>query len=514
MKAPVRAAAAVAAMIAVSLVAACSSGAEESEPEAIRIGVTADRVPGTFSVAVPNIIAIDNVAVYDYLFRVNDYLELVPRLATGYELSEDRTVITVSLREGVVFSDGTEFNASTYIEYVEGLVALGDEWSDSITWNQFEPEISLIGDYTVEYRLNQPTLANRLLYGGPDFPSFLSILSMPITSPAALVDIEASAIDPIESGPYLLESVTPDVSVELTKNETYWDADSYPFEKVTLQVYADEVAALNALKAGEVDAASLSAPYLPAAEESGLDAFESQGTWTGLYIGDSTGTVVPALGDKRVRQAIALAFDRETINETLVGGYGKVTSQPFDPRSPDYTDGSDERYGYDPDKARELLADAGYENGFDLTIPTTPFLGIDRWEPIVQQSLGDIGIRVTFDQYADTNAYFTAVLAPNYPVLLYTVNPFDTVAIFVIDDAILNSFKSDHPRIDELWFEVLGSGGIEESNEAQRELGEYVVDEALIAVFAYEPSFWVAAPGYEVHAQNQYAMIDEFTRAE
>jgi peptide/nickel transport system substrate-binding protein len=498
------------AVASASLLAGCASGGGEEgeDTRSIRIGVSPEQFVGTYSLAVPNGFALDGRSVYDYLFGEFEGTTPEPGLGTGYELSDDRRTLTITLREGVVFPDGQEFNADTYVEYVNGLVDLGEAWGNAATWDTFKPTLSVVDEYTVEYRTEVPIPADPSIY-----PGFLAIaFGIPLTSVAALEDPEVSSGDPIESGPYSVESVVADSSVVLTKNEDFRDAEKYTFDEVELIVFADEIAALNALKAGEIDAARLGIPYLKEAEDSGLTSSKGTelGRWTGLYIGDSDGTVVPALGDKRVREAIELAFDREAINDAMNLGLGDVTSQPFDPARPEYVEGSDDRYGYDPERARELLAEAGYPDGFDLTIPTTPFLGINLWEPIVLQSLSDIGINVTYENYADTNEYFTAVLAPNYPVLLYSEHPISVRDVFVLDGAILNSFKADHPKIDELWEIIVNGDGGDEEQEAAREMGEYVIDEALITVIASTPYYWVSGSGFTVVHKNGYPSLNDF----
>ena len=140
-----------------------------------------------------------------------------------------------------------------------------------------------------------------------------------------------------------------------------------------MSVYLDPTSMLNALQAGEVDAANLANnEALEQVESAGYTISSWEQSWYGLFLFDRAGTMNPALEDVSVRQAINYAFDAEGMLQAAGSGYGTQTGQIFPERSVGFDSALDSRYDFDPEKARELLAEAGYEDGLTLEMPTRP----------------------------------------------------------------------------------------------------------------------------------------------
>src|SRR5690606_4380646 len=128
---------------------------------------------------------------------------------------------------------------------------------------------------------------------------------------------------------------------------------------------------MNAMKSGEVDTGIIEPKQIPEAENSGLNVTTFQVNWYGLSIFDRDGAMVPALADPRVGQAINYAIDEEAILGAVELGYGERTDQTFNTQSEAYSADYDDRYPFDPAQARELLKDAGYEDGFGVPMPSS-----------------------------------------------------------------------------------------------------------------------------------------------
>lgn len=486
-------------------VAACGSPNVSDRPDSIRIGVSPDQLAADYDVTTRPLYSLDSKAVFDSLFQASadSTFSYEPNAATGYELSDDWKTLTITLRDDVVFTDGEALTAEGLATYLETM-STDDTWWFKAAWDDQAPTVTATDEFTLELTSEKPM---SLSVNG--FATGVLVV-LPLASPAALADRETPELEPVGSGPYVVDSVTPGVSARLVKNADYWNADAYPFEEVELTVFEDDVAALNALKAGQIDATRLSIPLADEAENDGFRLDEGAGRITVMYVADREGTVVPAVADKRVRQAMALAFDRAAINESLNLGYGDVTSQPFQPGRPEFVPDGDARYGYDPESARELLAEAGYADGFDLVIPSTPFLGISVWQPVVQQYLGDIGIRVTFDEFADTGAYFTEARSQKYAVLMYSEVREQIVPIFLPKGSIFDVFGIDDPAFEDRW-SVMQTGPTEDADAAAAELGEYVLDQAYLVPFAAAHYVWASAEGYSVQvglSGNNVRVID------
>jgi peptide/nickel transport system substrate-binding protein len=411
-----------------------------------------------------------------------------PNIATEYEVTDDGRTVTYILRDDVTYVDGTRLTAQTVADYFSALAS--DEESSAYAWlTQWELEFSALDEVTLQVS------GNRALdrVGGPLF----GISDYPLANPVALDDHERLASEPAGTGPYLVDETVPEVSVSFVRNPGYWNAEAFPFDTVEIVAFSDDVAALNALKSGQIDAVQLNNTLAGQARSEGFSLHVGTGRFTALFIADRGGSIQPALADKRVRQAISYAIDREAINRELNLGYGTVSSQGFDPNTPEYVEGGDDSYDYDPEKARRLMAEAGYADGFDLAIPSTTFLGINAWEPVVQQYLGDIGIRVTFDQFADVGAYFGAATGGTYPVIMYSEQPSQALGVFLLPDAVFAMPGYEDPTVDELWT-TIQEGSIEEADAAQSAIGEYAHDEAWLTIISRSQYLWFTDPGITV----------------
>jgi peptide/nickel transport system substrate-binding protein len=477
--------------VAGGVITGCAAPSPDVGVTSITIGVTPSNLGAEYDPAIAGVYSVDGSGVFESLYTYDPKtIELVPVLGTSYELSDDRRTLTVELRHDVEFVGGTPMTAEAVAESLSLMAALEDSQLFGIS-TDYGATYSAAGEYTV-----QITSTKAMDVPGGFFEIILG--GIPIVDPASFADREAAAASPRGTGAYLIDEVVPEVSVSLVRNPDYWDPDRYPFDEVTILAFDDDVARLNALTSGQIDAGSLGLNFAQEAEDAGFTASTSEwGRFTALWIADRAGTIVPALADIRVREAISLAFDREAINETLNQGYGVVTSQPAIPSTAEYVEGGDDRYGYDPERARELLAEAGYADGFDIVMPSTTFLGIADWQPVVQQSLADIGIRVTFESYADVGAWFDAAMSGRYPVIMYREGPSDVGRVFINPDALFNHPRFDDPVVAEAWDTVF-NGTSEDAERARHDIGARSLDQAWLVVFANSKVLWFSREGVTV----------------
>ncbi len=243
--------------------------------------------------------------------------------------------------------------------------------------------VSAVDADTVDITLSAPD---------PAMEYYLSQALGLMGSPASL---GTDAMDrlPVGTGPYTMvadKSVVGSQYVFVAR-DGYWNPDLQKWDKIDLKLLPDVTARVNALVTGEVDATILDGTTYQQAECAGKSLLEYATDWQGLLLFDRDGTLNPALKDVRVRQAINYAFDRENLLAQLGGGKGKVTSQVFGPDSTAYVPELDTYYTYDPGKAKQLLADAGYANGLTIEMPmATP--GTETIMTFVAQQLADVGI--------------------------------------------------------------------------------------------------------------------------
>jgi peptide/nickel transport system substrate-binding protein len=411
-------------------------------------------------------------AVFDTLLLATPEGEIEPWLATEWSYNEDNTVLTLTIRDDVTFSDGSALTAPVV---VENLQRFKDGTSPDAGYFSGVSSFEAPDNSTVVVTLSAPD------------PAFLDYLTRDpgLVASGESLDDDDLATHPIGSGPYILDTAATvtGTSYVYTKNPDYWNPDVQHYDTLVINVLQDPTAALNAIKAGEANGVKL-------ATNDNLDQVEGAG-WTvnaneldfqGLLLFDRAGTMAPALGDVRVRQALNYAFDREAMLETLQKGYGTVTTQVFPARSEAYDPELDDYYAYDPDKAKELLAEAGYEDGFTLAMPSSALLGANTFT-LIEQQLNDIGVSV---EYTDPGNNFIAdMLAPKFPATFMALeqNPdWQLIQFMISPTAVFNPFDYADPQVDE-YISQIQNGDEATQAEVARELNRYIVEQAWFAPF-------------------------------
>jgi peptide/nickel transport system substrate-binding protein len=412
-------------------------------------------------------------AVYDTLLVGQSDGSIEPYLASAYEYDETNTVLTLTIRDGVTFIDGTELTADVVAQNLERFKNGGGAYASDLA---NVATIEATDASTVVLTLSAPD---------PALTAYLSREAGLMASPA-MFDAEDAATNPIGSGPYILnldESVTGTTLV-FDKNPDYWNPEVQHYETITMSIITDPTAMVNAIQAGEVDTAVLADNNnLDQVTGAGFEIQSSELNFQGLLLLDRGGEMDPALGDVRVRQAINFALDREGLLEAIQLGNGTVTTQVFRVTSAAYDPALDEFYTYDPEKAKELLAEAGYADGLDLTMASTVVLGAAQF-PLVQQQLADVGINVT---WVDTPAenYIADITAPKYgavPMQLEENSDWQIIQFMISRTAPFNPFKFGDATTDALISEIQ-LGDVATQEEKAAELNAYIVEQGWFAPY-------------------------------
>lgn len=409
-------------------------------------------------------------AVYDGLLRVEtDGKTFVPWLATDWSYNDDNTVLTMTLRDDVTFSDGTPFDAEAAAANLKRFPEGGS------------PDASNLANVADAVAVDATTLEITLSAPDPAFLSYLARNAGLIQSPASF-EAADEATNPVGSGPYLLDAdrtVTESVYT-FVANPDYWAPETVLYDEVVLKPIADPTAMVNALKAGELNGANLlSADTFAEVEASGFTLNELLLDWAGLTLVDKDGAMGTPLADVRVRQALNMAFDREAIVQAYTADTGIVTTQVFQSESAGYDPALDDAYPYDPERARELLAEAGYPDGFELEMPSAAALGENLFA-IIADSLAEIGITVSYTEVA-VSEYFDEILAPNYPayfmILERSANDWQFIQFLLGRDAVWNPSHYGDDTTDGLIddIQVAPEG---ERDALVAELGAHVHEEA------------------------------------
>ncbi|MBR7552764.1 ABC transporter substrate-binding protein [Allobacillus sp. GCM10007491] len=333
-----------------------------------------------------------------------DSFEVKAGLAHDWEVSDDGLTYTFMLEEGVTFHDGTDFNAEAVKTNFERWADPDHEFAftdDGYVYSMYGTmfggfkgdeghvikEINVVNDHEIEFVLNQP------------LGFFLQNMAMSyfaITSPAALEEHGASINEnPVGTGPFKFVSWSKDDSIILEKFEDYRKEGLPKLDEVIFQVIPDNAARLIALRSGEIDIMDGLNPD----DAAGIEQEESLVLHTRAannfgYLGLNTQKA--PLDDPLVRQAINHAIDRSAIAEALYAGYAQPAVNPVPPGYLGYNDEL-ELYEYNLDKSKELLAEAGHEDGLEIELWTMPVARPYMPDPetvseIIQNDLGEIGI--------------------------------------------------------------------------------------------------------------------------
>ena len=329
--------------------------------------------------------AIDEVVyanVFEGLTRYNPDGTIAPALAARWDISEDGVVYTFHLREGVRFHDGTEMTAE---DVKFSLDRARDETSTNAQKGLFASiaDVTVIDPLTVQVMLSAPSGA------------FLTNMAWGDAVIVAPETAETNATNPVGTGPFRFARWVQGDRVELERNPDYW-GEAPALERVTFRFISDPTAAFAAMMAGDLDAF----PVFPAAEN--LAQFEADPRFE-VIVGSTEGETIlamnnaaPALADPRVRQAIALAVDRQEIIDGAMFGYGTPIGTHFAPHNPDYVDLTG-LSPHDPDKARALLAEAGVADGLTLSLKLPPPVYARRGGEIIAAQLRDVGIETEIE---------------------------------------------------------------------------------------------------------------------
>ncbi|TWT07841.1 ABC transporter substrate-binding protein [Planococcus sp. CPCC 101016] len=398
-----------------------------------------------------------------------------PMLATEWEEAEDGLTYTFTLREGVKFHDGTDFNA-------EAVVFNFERWMNGNAEN-FPMYGSVFGGYkadeahniesisavdgaTVEFKLKEPQ---------PTLLKDLALTPLSISSPAAIEDSrDEYRSNPVGTGPFIFKEWQRNERIVLEKNEDYW-LDGYPkLEQVIFRTIPDNSSRLNALLSGEVDLiAGLESENHAQIEENPELILFSRPPLNLGYLG-MTLTHEP-FDDPLVRQALSHAVNKEAMIDAFFGEGTIAAKNPIPPAVEGYNDNI-EPYPYDPEKAKALLAEAGLPDGFKMELYAMPVSrpympdGAKVAE-YLQSNFADIGIEaeiVTFEWATyiekalngEADAFLLGWTGMNGDAdnFLYTLWHGDNIGS-------TNSTQYDNPELDALLDQARTTTDQEERNE-------------------------------------------------
>ena len=325
--------------------------------------------------------AIDSVVysnVFEGLTRFMGDGSIVPGLAESWEISEDGTVYTFRLHGGVTFHDGSTMDAED-VKFSLDRARAEDSANAQKALFAGISDVSVVDPLTVKVTLKEP---NGLFLFNMAWGDAV------IVAPESIEDIKTN---PVGTGAFKFAGWTQGDKIELVRNEGYWGA-APSLEKATFKFISDPTAAFAAVMAEDVDVFS----GFPAPEN--LPQFEADPRFQ-VLVGSTEGETIlstnnkqPPFDNVKVREALAHAIDRQAIIDGAMFGYGTPIGTHFAPHNPAYKDLTG-MSAHDPAKAKALLAEAGYPDGFETTLHLPPPSYARRGGEIIAAQLAQVGIK-------------------------------------------------------------------------------------------------------------------------
>jgi peptide/nickel transport system substrate-binding protein len=329
--------------------------------------------------------AIDEVLdynVYQHLVELAPNGQIVPVLASSYQWSNANKTITFTLQPNVKFSNGDPLTAQDVVYSINRVIAPKSTY----------PYAALMGKVTSVTAPTSSTVQVTLAAPNNEWLYQLAAYSNGVVLDPKAVSTIATA--PVGTGPYKLTSFVQNYSVTLAANPYYWSTKP-ALSTVTFRYFSDSNAENSALESGQIQVID-DLPNPPDVKQ-----FEDNPSYQIVH-GPTSGKIQLTLNNQAgplantdVRQAISYAIDKQAILQTVGAGYGTVIGSDTVPGDPWYAASYAQVYPYDPAKAKQLLAQGGYPNGFSTTLTIPPYGYAESAGPLIQANLAAVGIKVT-----------------------------------------------------------------------------------------------------------------------
>ena len=316
-----------------------------------------------------------------------------PGLASAWKYAADGKSVTFTLKPGLKFSDGSPLTATSVAENIKR----GQTQSNSTVAS----ELSVISKVVV----NSPTsFTLDLTQVDYQVPDLLAGKDGMIVNPAyfAAGKVTSLPTQPEGAGPFKLTAYVPDSHASLVRNPGYWDASQIHVQNFNVLDITEPQQILSALESGQVNVAYIAGNQVAAAKAAGfkIDVIPSE-----VVNEIDIQTTTKPFNNPLVVEALNYAINRQAILQVQASGYGSVAYQPFPAGFVGYSSKLADEYPYNPTKAKQLLAQAGYSSGLSITLTNTS--ATDSLAQQVQGQLEAVGVKVTIDDVpADTETQY------------------------------------------------------------------------------------------------------------
>jgi peptide/nickel transport system substrate-binding protein len=397
-----RVAAAAAAIVTISALAACGSSNGSSATGGAAAATTAG-ASGTLNWEWELPTSLDPVTssagwdmhvlglLYASITTLDPAGTAIPGLASSWKYAADGKSVTFTLRPGLKFSDGDPLTATSVKESLDRAQTQGNSTQAS--------ELSVISKIVV----NSPTsFTLDLTQVDYQLPDLLAGKDGMVVNPAAFSNVKSIPTQPEGAGPFELTAYVPDSHVSLVRNPNYWDASQIHVANFNVLDITQPEQILSALESGQVNVAYIAGNQVAAAKAAGfkIDVIPSE-----VVNELDVQTTTKPFNNPDVVEALNYAINRQAILQVQASGYGSISYQPFPAGFVGYSTKLANEYPYNPAKAKQLLAAAGYSKGLSVTL--TSDSQDDALAEQVQSQLEAVGVTVSIsDISADTSTQY------------------------------------------------------------------------------------------------------------
>jgi peptide/nickel transport system substrate-binding protein len=437
--------------------------------------------------------------IYNVLARYDDTLEPQPELAESWELSDDGLTLTFKLRPGVKFHNGRDFVADDVkfsLEYAQD----PETGANIRTLARAVKSVEVVDDVTVAFHFTEPTPA------AFDLIDLLFIVNRET--------IEVIDSNPVGTGPFRFAEWAPGDFARFERFEEYWK-DGLPYlNEVIVRAIPDAATLIANLEGGTLDL--IAAP--PASEFERLEAAEGtkvvSGFPGGLVWDLSLNTGREPFDNKLVRQALQYALDRERIVDIVFFNVSDPWLQPQSDKSPLYDPDLEGFYTFDLDRARSLLEEAGYADGFEFTVLTaTTNPDGARLLQVYQADLAQIGITLNIDE-VEPAQYRPRAIDLDFDAAVFTygraskdpASLFGTTGVWRPGPEPVNLSNFTSEEYQRLIAEGQREVDSERRQEIYQELNRYQLEESFILVITPVVRWWAMKETVEGFASNLDSM--------
>jgi len=418
----------------------------------------------------------------------------IPLLATSWEYDPSEPSITWNLREGVYFTDGTPFNA----EAVRVNILEYQDFGRSEVANV--ADFDIIDNYTIKMILH--TWDSSMLESIGFFVYY--------TSPQALQDTDMLRDTSVGTGPFRVTEFTHGVRTVFERNENWWGGRAY-LDGIEIHTVSEPTTRQFAFEAGEFDMIIMG--NLIAAQQlydTGLYTMQRNTSGAGLVgVGIIPNSAAPnsPFADPRVRQALSYAIDTELISQTFGGGHLQTTNQWAAPGSLTFNPNV-RGYPFNPERARELLAEAGFPDGFDTVLQAHP--GQQDTSVAIAHMLTEVGIRAAINQIEE--AQQSEMMQAGWDGLMWhfhAVSP--NLGLYMgrhLDGAFYVAGLLIPDEVMELLYEIRTAPTVDERVRLEHDMQILVYDE--LALFG-QPLFIQWEPAFlQPHVMDSLYAVNNF----